>query len=327
MFRKVDMADRVKFNANAFECAHGDPARSLADYANTSNAILESIASFKKSDTAAFIYIEIEGEYIKYRVISEKPNEGFNSSWLLAHNKNLYRDIGGLSLIAWLPDMLREPRGPYSVYHITVQSEGISAELNNDIASNYGDLFMANPICPAKFGAVSTDNNMSYIGITKQGIHKRVMQHVREAKNHRRYLLHRFLGKQQDSQTYTGVLNRVLRTGLSFEEAMQAEEDLVYSATLFPRGLNMIPGGHEGLRFLAKRNFHTNAKAMNKDKARVVTDFFKRNPNNPLLALRLQSDDELISRIVCKNPRNFDVTEVRQIRAMAELGWTYSRVA
>lgn len=304
----------------AFRVSHRELGVVTADYLNANTDFLYAMNEYAHQDVAVGLRVMITRGGMEYDAtyLEDYGAAGFDSSWLQVKHDSSQGESSPIT--SWLKDCLREPRGPYIVYQVAVVHSGLS--------DNKDPFRYKRPDIPSVFEAIKEDGSRSYIGITKQSLMKRWSQHINEAQRDRRYLFHRFLGKQFDMRGGdTRAYVRVLRTGLDFDEAMQAEEDLVAKSTIYPRGLNMIPGGFAGLRFLAERNFHTNAKRINKSRAAELAQFFNGRPDNPLLALRLQSDDELISRIVCNNPRNFDITEVRQIRAMSELGHSEAQIA
>ena len=325
------MADRVKesdvyINRKTMEIIEGKRGTVIADVLNADRNFLKVLREHMDDNQPAVFVATITANGVN--TDSNKFGEGhpgrdFGYSWLVVVTTDSHGVESGSWY--WLKDLFRKPTGEYCVYQCSVVTEGNA--LRGTTSSEDGVFGMGRPDKPNKIHIVDTDTKKSYIGITKQTVWKRWKQHIYEAQKSRRYLFHRFLRKQIDLQSELTLYFRVLRAGLSFDEAMQAEEDLVAATTLFPHGLNMIPGGHAGLRYLAERNFKTNAKRMIENRAGELSNFFSRNPNNPLLALRMQSDDELISRIICKNPRNFGLSEVRHIRAMAELGYTEEEIA
>ena len=321
------MADKVRINEKAMAVADTVNGEALASILNSSEGFLEEMDAYKTEDVPVLIYVRVQGLDINvhFKVFPKDPEGviGFDYSWITVHTIDRNGQEDGM--FYWLKDLLREPKGPYCVYQISVNVEGILTP--GLYRKDEGMFLLHNPCKYDVFETTSSDTKKSYIGITKQGVRKRWKQHIRAALKDRKYPMHRFLYRQFHGQKDTRTYLRVLRSGLTFEQAMEAEEKLVDAATLHPRGLNAIHGGFKGLRFLAERNFKTNARRMNEDRAKEFREFCRRNPNNPLLALRMQSDDELISRIICKNPRNFGINEVRRIRAMHELEYSEEQIA
>jgi hypothetical protein len=96
------------------------------------------------------------------------------------------------------------------------------------------------------------DGAGQYVGITSRTWQRRAKEHEYAAKRGSHLLFHRALRGE-----LFGVLTHehiVLRAGLSRGDALRIEEVEVEQRTLrdvYPNGLNMIPGGEAGLRFLS----------------------------------------------------------------------------
>ena len=314
------MADKVRINENALAVAYPNGGKVIAKTLNALPGFVERLSWLKENDLSGLCRVSLAGSTPTASVdsLDDYGTTGFMSSWLAVGFTETPGDIVEQGWLLWLPDIIKEPAGPYIVYEVSVDTGRL----------DHQGFLLERPDIPDKFIPHSDDNQKSYIGVTSQGVINRLIQHARDAVNGTGYVFHRFVLRQFNAVGASDkVQSRVLRTGLTRDQAMDAEEKLVENATLYPRGLNAIPGGYAGMRYLAERNFKTNAKRLIKNRAGELTNFFKSNPGNPLLALRLQSDDELISRIICKNPRNFGLSEVRHIRAMAELGYTEEQIA
>jgi len=92
-----------------------------------------------------------------------------------------------------------------------------------------------------------------YVGITSRTWQSRAMEHQYAARRGSMLLFHRALrGEMIKVKAHEHI---VVRAGLSRTQALQIEEIEVEQRTLHglhPEGLNMIPGGEAGLRFLSK---------------------------------------------------------------------------
>jgi hypothetical protein len=205
-----------------------------------------------------------------------------------------------------LVDLMNEPSGTYVVYR-----HWISAE-NNKYAWQGNNAY-----------GLTRSTEKSYIGITSRHWSSRLAEHRSSASTGSPFLFHRALAETENN--YPATID-LLRVGISEEEANAEEERFVRELSLYPLGLNMIPGGKAGLAWLAKNGVFVKRK--NEDKPWVaVKSLFERSQGNPLLALRLQTDDDLYTRIVCNNPNNFSATEVARIRLMDNLGWSHKQIA
>ena len=92
-----------------------------------------------------------------------------------------------------------------------------------------------------------------YVGLTSRTWQQRAMEHQGSARRGSPLLFHRALrGERFEVHSHEHI---VLRAGLTRAQALRIEEVEVEKRTLndlHPSGLNMIPGGEAGLRFLAK---------------------------------------------------------------------------
>src|ERR1700676_3669720 len=96
------------------------------------------------------------------------------------------------------------------------------------------------------------------------------------------------------------ITHRVLATGLNKDDAMAYEEYLVGTHSLYPMGLNMIPGGYAGLKYLSTlsiRLIDTEYVAESIAGA-MCRDSIAGKPN-PLCSARWQSDPDYAARVIC----------------------------
>lgn len=92
-----------------------------------------------------------------------------------------------------------------------------------------------------------------YVGVTKRPPIQRFREHLRDAVTNKGYLFHsswRALLKAVPGVTPTFT---IIERATSLDAAYDFEEQYVDKYTLAPKGLNAIPGGRAGLRFLGMR--------------------------------------------------------------------------
>lgn len=165
---------------------------------------------------------------------------------------------------------------------------------------------------------------IGYVGITGRHWCLRLLEHIWSASGGSRYSFHvalrQFLGCRP-------LVSRIRAAGLSFEDAMQVEEDLAW-LTIGGQGLNMIPGGFAGLSFLGRRGFTARQKnwehretTIEKLRARAE----RRGRPDPLAALRW--NDEFKKKMVCGNRNNFSEHELGLIEFMACAGNAIEEIA
>jgi hypothetical protein len=164
--------------------------------------------------------------------------------------------------------------------------------------------------------AIGTEVGLHYIGVTKQRWHARMAQHISDARAGSPYVFHRSLAQHAGKR----MLHKLLVPCLPYEKAMEIEEEFV-GFTLYPKGMNMIPGGFAGIRYLASLGVKaTNIKQRDTAIQRLVRlTTVKGNPN-PLCAARWQSDQDYVNRIICGHGGRLTVEQVRQIRLLSDFG-------
>jgi hypothetical protein len=152
-----------------------------------------------------------------------------------------------------------------------------------------------------------------YFGITSRPWYIRFQEHFNAAKNGSPYLFHASMRHHSDQKLYT----RVCATDISFSSAMRHEEVLVRLMGLYPLGLNMIPGGAAGIRYLSTLRVNLNSSEF---RAEAIAEQMNRPSSegrpNPLAAARWESDPDYAARVICGHSGRLTVEQVRSIRLM-----------
>jgi hypothetical protein len=168
----------------------------------------------------------------------------------------------------------------------------------------------------------------AYVGVTGQPSWVcRWSQHKNAADSGCTYRFHTALRASAPNRRLAHIVAAV---GLTYEAAMALEERLVAGLSLYPRGLNMIPGGFEGHRYLGCHGINNiSARRWEYRSAlirQLASDCEREGKPNPLLAARWR-DDEYAASVICGNPRNFGLDQVRHIRTLAQVGWESANIA
>lgn len=164
---------------------------------------------------------------------------------------------------------------------------------------------------------IMTECPMTYVGVTKQRWFSRFAQHRSSASRGSPYVFHAALRKHHDCK----IQHRIIYDGLDFESAMNAEEEFVDAFSLYPVGLNMIPGGFAGLRYLSTLGFQ--AKSISERDTAIERVANRENIDgkpNPLCAARWSSDQDYVNRVICGHSGRLTLEEVRQIRLLVSFG-------
>lgn len=169
-----------------------------------------------------------------------------------------------------------------------------------------------------------TDSALTYAGITKQGPIKRFKAHLSAARTGRNaYIFHQALRDTFGEDAKKVLVTSIVGFGLSFEEAMNLEEEIVDEMTLYPRGLNMIPGGFAGLKYLSSRGVKANGRMLAETRDNMIA---KLPRANPLLSAQW-NDPDYAARVMCGWGNRLDAALVREINFYKELGFSWEKVS
>jgi hypothetical protein len=181
----------------------------------------------------------------------EKPPSEYGGSHLVVgfyHGKTLHTYITPLEYLLGFNEKNVLKDGSYQLYSHTILSSDNQAVINKrtEVISDgdgYGGL-------PA-LRRFHRDNSLIYVGITRRTWQERYRQHCRDMGRGSNLLFHRAL---RGEFCPIGCIEHIVeRAGLTEQQAFEIEEKDVEKRSLhslFPNGLNMIPGGYAGLKFV-----------------------------------------------------------------------------
>ncbi|SHJ70870.1 hypothetical protein SAMN05444159_1283 [Bradyrhizobium lablabi] len=166
------------------------------------------------------------------------------------------------------------------------------------------------------------ENAFSYIGVTRRGWRTRWAEHVRAAERGSRYRFHQAIRHWADRALT--VHHTIVACGQTESEAMALEEQMVSLETLYPKGLNMIPGGYAGLKYLRQIGAAgANERVTPDDKQEIVNRFFesasRRGLPNPLAAANW-CDPSYAEKVICAGDDRLKPDQIRNARFLASLG-------
>jgi hypothetical protein len=191
--------------------------------------------------------------------------------------------------------------------------------------------------------ALLADNGEDYVyyGITKRGWNRRFMEHTNTALGDetRRLFPLKFqallraqadkrMGKKTSEVGLRGLVSTICAIGLDADAAMDVEEYLVdkYSlASRHPLGLNMIPGGKEGIRRLHELVGPRKDKALEdtEDREEALNEYLGKHPGlgvpKPGVAAKW-NDPAYAEAVICGRENRLSADQVREIRYLAALG-------
>jgi hypothetical protein len=152
-----------------------------------------------------------------------------------------------------LKSTLRE--GSYQLYSHTILSSDNQAVMNRQMKNSGKNNYQKS------FQEAYQKNSLAYVGITKQTWQKRYRQHCLDMERGSNLRFHRAL---RGEFCQIGVIEHIVeRAGLTEKQALEIEEGEVEKRSLhslYPNGLNMIPGGYAGLKFVHNFSSRTGYK-------------------------------------------------------------------
>jgi len=167
-----------------------------------------------------------------------------------------------------------------------------------------------------------------YVGITGRNWLLRLSEHIGEMHRGSRKKFH---AAWRESMELTDVLftSCLMDINLIKEDAMNWEERYVDKVAYGPNGLNMIPGGFKGLKFLHKHRFINRTDISLEERDRAIAEYVRRNPKkgipHPFMAELWKDDDFYIKNIGAKQ-KTLTPDQVRKIRELNKLGSSITEI-
>lgn len=173
--------------------------------------------------------------------------------------------------------------------------------------------------------------SISYIGLTSRNWQTRYKEHQRDALTGSELLFHtslagvintdsicqRGMGPFEIVRAGACLLSELQYINLSYEEAMEIEERMIERSTLHPKGLNMIPGGFAGTKYLHKLGYLTKDRATVEDRDLAAARCLIENPRKKISAPWVQANwanDEFYEGVIFKRENTLNKEQVLSIR-------------
>lgn len=175
-----------------------------------------------------------------------------------------------------------------------------------------------------------------YIGLTRQGWNKRWQQHHNAAKRGSKLLFHKAL-RELAPGNY--IEHHVINMVKTEKEAMDFEEKYVAGeignnfwscdpdnrisnfGTLYPNGLNMIPGGYAGLRKLHELGALADRKPVTlENRDNILERYVERESRTNPLVSALWNNPEYAEAIICKPEGRLKPDQIQKGRLMNMMG-------
>ncbi len=168
-----------------------------------------------------------------------------------------------------------------------------------------------------------------YAGITGRNWLLRLSEHIGEMNRGSRRKFH---AAWQDSLGMRDVhfISSLMDINLTYEDAMNWEELSVDRFAYGPNGLNMIPGGFKGLKFLHKHRITDRIGISLEERDRAISDYLRQNPRkgipNPFMA-ELWKDDDFYLKNIEARPKTLSPDQVREIRELSQSRRSITEIA
>lgn len=172
--------------------------------------------------------------------------------------------------------------------------------------------------------------DLSYVGLTSRSWQTRYKEHKRDALTGSELLFHTLLASTLNKE---GIMQagmgpfEVVRSGvcflselqyvnLSFEKAMDIEEHMV-RRTLHPAGLNMIPGGFEGMKFLHQHGCLHRQRSSLDERDRAAAQYLHQQGGLGKIAPWVSQNwarDDFYEQVIFKRQNTLNRDQVHAIR-------------
>ncbi|HDR9104524.1 TPA: hypothetical protein QDB04_001341 [Burkholderia vietnamiensis] len=196
--------------------------------------------------------------------------------------------------------------------------------------------------------ALKSDDGQEYVyyGITKRGWNVRFIEHAKAAvaEGSRRLFPQKLaalirsrvaeLGSQPNPHPkLAGIISAICAVGLDEDMALDIEEYLVdkYSlATKHPNGLNMIPGGREGIRVMYQLSGRSSDVLTDTESREAAFDAHL--TLHPQLGVpkpgvsAAWNDPSYAEAVICGRDNRLSADQVREIRYLAATGWDVAAI-
>lgn len=193
------------------------------------------------------------------------------------------------------------------------------------------------------FGRINTnENSFKYIGITKRNWKKRYQEHLNSSRNQSYLRFHRCL---REEFFKIGAIEHIVdRAGITEDEAMLIEEKNVEQISLypiFPKGLNMIPGGKAGLKFLHEHSkkigytinneisadiFESELIKMEDFNLKQIMKGKNNNLRNEKLAELWATDINFRIKAITNQKHHFSYEQIQCARLLNASGWEMEKI-
>jgi hypothetical protein len=167
-----------------------------------------------------------------------------------------------------------------------------------------------------------------YVGITGRNWLQRLSEHVSEMNRGSRKRFHN-AWRESLGMKNVQIVSTLRTVNMSFDEAMNWEEQEVDRISSDQYGLNMIPGGFKGLKKLHELGITNNMRISLDERERAIEEYSRRNPRkgipNPFMKA-LWTNDDYYLKVIGSREKTLTPDQVRSIRSLHQSGGTVEEI-
>ena len=166
------------------------------------------------------------------------------------------------------------------------------------------------------------EDSYYYVGITGRNWLQRLREHYDEMQNGSRRNFHK-AWRESMGMKNVSIISDLRAINMTYDEAMNWEEKKVDEIAGDQYGLNMIPGGFKGLRYLHKLGITNKVRISPEEREKAIAEYARRNPRkgipNPFLKA-LWEDDSHYLKVIAGLPKTLTPDQVNRIRELNAKG-------
>lgn len=171
-------------------------------------------------------------------------------------------------------------------------------------------------------------DSYNYVGITGRNWLLRLTEHIGEIRRGSGKRFHK-AWRESTGLTNVNFCSHLWDINQTYEDAMNWEEKTVDKIGDGPNGLNMIPGGFKGLRYLHKLRITDHLNVNLEERERAIAEYVRQNPRkgipNPFIA-ELWKDDEFYLKVMEARPKSLSQDQVKMIKELHGIGRSIAEI-
>lgn len=175
---------------------------------------------------------------------------------------------------------------------------------------------------------MNDEDSYYYVGITGRNWLQRLKEHYDEIQRGSRKNFHKAWRESMGMKNVL-IISELRAINMTYDEAMNWEEKKVDEISSDQYGLNMIPGGFKGLRYLHELGITSKVRISPDEREKAIEEYARRNPRkgipNPFMKA-LWEDDSHYLKVIAGRPKTLTPDQVNRIRELNAKGWSPEKI-